>query len=274
MTVRAMRRGLGVGVTLLTLAAAVTLAAQGPLAGLGVTDGQGKDALFESLLLGAPRMPKMSGAFAAASDSTRVAMVQAACSAARGFTESQEFLSRYADHREANGPGREPTAPTIEEVLVSQRKAFEEQVVQMKTQLTDLTPAQVKTLEEGWADVRQRMTDMETGPRRAELEALIKQRRAQQMRAYEAAVKEHNDRWPQTGRALVAIRLKEFLEATGDVNHAAATTTRDSLRVFTDAALEARPAVWKLLFRAGKPASDAARDCATQWLASMPAGPA
>jgi len=272
MTVRAMRRGVGIGVTV--LASLVTLAAQGQLAGLGVTEGQGKDALFETLLLGSPRLPKMSGTFAAASDSTRVAMVQAACSAARGFTESQEFLSRYADHREANGPGREPTAPTIDDVLVSQRKAFEEQVVQMKTQLTELTPAQVKTLEDGWAEVRQRMTDMETGPRRAELEALIKQRRAQQMRAYEAAVKEHNDRWPQTGRGLVAIRLKEFLDATADVHHGAATTTRDGVRVFSDAALEAKPAVWKLLFRAGKPASDAARDCATQWLASMPSGPA
>lgn len=267
-----MRHILGVAGCLLV--AVATLGGQSPLAPLGVTEAQGKDALFESLLLGAPRLPKLSGAFSAAPDGARVAMVQAACSAARGYADSAEFQSRYADHREANGPGREPTAPTIDEVLVSQRKAFEEQVVQMKTQLTDLTPAQVKTLEEGWAEVRQRMSDMESGPRRAELEALIKQRRAQQMRMYEAAVKEHNERWPLNARALVAIRLKEFLDATADVNHNAAVTLRDGIRVFSDPALEARPAVWKLLFRAGKPASDAARDCASQWLASLPAGPA
>lgn len=267
-----MRHILGVAGCLLV--AVATLGGQSPLAPLGVTEAQGKDALFESLLLGAPRLPKLSGAFSAAPDGARVAMVQAACSAARGYADSAEFQSRYADHREANGPGREPTAPTIDEVLVSQRKAFEEQVVQMKTQLTDLTPAQVKTLEEGWAEVRQRMSDMESGPRRAELEALIKQRRAQQMRMYEAAVKEHNERWPLNARALVAIRLKEFLDATADVNHNAAVTLRDGIRAFSDPALEARPAVWKLLFRAGKPASDAARDCASQWLASLPAGPA
>jgi len=41
--------------------------------------------------------------------------------------------------------------------------------------------------------------------------------------------------------------------------------------VFADAALEARPAEWKMAFRAGKPATDAARAFAQKWLADLQA---
>jgi hypothetical protein len=250
------------------------LSGQSPLSSLGVSDGQGRDAFFESLLLGIPRLPKTSGAFAAASDAMRVSMVGAACTAARAYVDSSEFASRYADQREANGPGPEPKAPTIDDVLVNQRKAFEEQVRQMQTQLTELTPAQVQTLETGWAEVRKRMADMETGPGRVAFEAQLQQRRAQQMRAYQQAVQEHDARWPRDGRSLVAIRLREFLAATADVDYGARVVSRDGVQVFEHADLEARPGMWKLVFRARKPAGDAARDCATQWLASLPSGPA
>ena len=39
--------------------------------------------------------------------------------------------------------------------------------------------------------------------------------------------------------------------------------------MFADAALEAKPAEWKMAFRAGKPATDAARAFAQKWLADL-----
>ena len=39
--------------------------------------------------------------------------------------------------------------------------------------------------------------------------------------------------------------------------------------MFADAALEAKPAEWKMAFRAGKPAADAARAFAQKWLADL-----
>jgi hypothetical protein len=41
--------------------------------------------------------------------------------------------------------------------------------------------------------------------------------------------------------------------------------------VFADPALEARPKEWKMCFRAGKPATDAARAFAQKWLNDLAA---
>ena len=84
---------------------------------------------------------------------------------------------------------------------------------------------------------------------------------------------------PADPRALVAMRLRHFLDATGDVNYAAQlvdaqvgnTSAGNAVRkrVFADAALEAKPAQWKMAFRAGKPATEAARAFAQKWLADL-----
>ena len=77
--------------------------------------------------------------------------------------------------------------------------------------------------------------------------------------------------YPADPRALVAMRLRHFLDVTKDVDLRAQLVDKDKKKVFADAALEARPAEWKMAFRAGKPATDAARAFAQKWLADLQA---
>ena len=77
--------------------------------------------------------------------------------------------------------------------------------------------------------------------------------------------------YPADPRALVAMRLRHFLDVTKDVDFAAQLVDKDKKKVFADAALEAKPAEWKMAFRAGKPATDAARAFAQKWLADLQA---
>ncbi len=68
---------------------------------------------------------------------------------------------------------------------------------------------------------------------------------------------------------MVASRLRHFLQVSSDVDYDAKLVDKDGTKVFADPALEARPKEWKLCFRAGKPATDAARAFAQKWLSDL-----
>jgi hypothetical protein len=82
-------------------------------------------------------------------------------------------------------------------------------------------------------------------------------------------MKEFEKVYPADPRALIAARLNRYLEVTKDIDFSARLVDKDGKKAFADAALEARPAEWKMSFRAGKPASDAARAFAQKWLADL-----
>ena len=84
-------------------------------------------------------------------------------------------------------------------------------------------------------------------------------------------MKEFEKTYPADPRALVAMRLRHFLDVTKDVDFTAQLVDKDKKKVFADAALEAKPAEWKMAFRAGKPATDAARTFAQKWLNDLQA---
>ena len=246
-------------------------AAQDHLAKLGITAGRAREAVFDSFIAGTISLAGEQAVFKAASAPARVAMVNFAITLARTFVESEDFKRRYADHRDANGPDPLPDESTVDAILAKQRAGFEEQVEQMRKLFDQITPEQRATLEAGWKDMRQQLADMETGPRRAALDAALREQRRAQVREREDAVKQLESVWPSDARALVANRLRHFLEVSSDVAYDAKLIDKDGKRVFAEAAFEARPKEWKLCFRAGKPATDAARDFARKWLADLQA---
>ena len=243
--------------------------AQNHLAALGITEGRAREAVFDSFLTDTLSLAGDRKAFTAASSAARVALVNFALSLARTFAESDDFKRRYADHRDANGPDPLPELPSVDAILAKQRAGFEEQVEQMRKLFDQITPEQRATLEEGWKDMRAQLTDMETGPKRADFEKALRQQRVVQEREREIAVKELDAVWPTDHRVLVANRLRHFLDVSKDVVYDAKLVDKDGAKVFADPALEAKPKAWKMCFRAGKPATDAARAFAQKWLSDL-----
>ena len=259
-------------VTVLCVAALSGAAtAQDHLANLGITTGRAREAVFDSFIAGTVSLAGEHEVFKAASSTARVAMVNFALTLARTFVETDDFKRRYADHREANGPDPLPEESSVDAILAKQRAGFEDQVEQMRKLFDQITPEQRATLEAGWKDMREQLTDMETGPRRAELEKAIRQQRVAQERERAEAMKQVDAVWPPDARAMVASRLRRFLEVSSDIAYGARLIDKDGKQVFADAALEARPKEWKLCFRAGKPATDAARAFAQTWLSDLQA---
>ena len=238
---------------------------------LGISAGRAREAVFDSFITDTISLAGNNAVFTSASASARVALVNFTLSLARAFAESDDFKRRYTDHREANGPDPLPPVPSVDEVLAKQRAGFEEQVEQMRKLFDQITLEQRATLEAGWKDMRRQLTEMETGPRRAELDQALKQQYAALAREREAGMKELDAVWPSDHRNLVANRLRRFLDVSKDVAYDARLVDKDGKRVFADPAFEARPKEWKMCFRAGKPATDAARSFAQKWLSDLEA---
>jgi cell division protein FtsN len=263
-------------VSTLVCVIAIGAFAQDHLATLGISEGRAKEAVFDSFMSDTVSIAGKPAAFTAMTPAARVALVTFALNLARTFAESAEFKRRYADHREANGPEPLPEELTVDAVFAKQRAGFEQQAAEMRKLFDQITPEQRATLEQGWNDMRAQLDAMEKGERRKEIESVLKEQRLEQMRGHEAAMKEFEKVYPEDPRALIAARLRHYLDLTNDIDFSAQlidTSSGDKAkkRVFADAALEAKPAEWKMSFRAGKPASDAARAFAQKWLADLQA---
>lgn len=257
--------------TLFCVITAGALPAQNHLASLGITEGRAREAVFDSFITDTLSVAGDGKVFTTASSVARVAIVNFALSLARAFADSDDFRRRYADHREANGPDPLPDAPNVDAILAKQRAGFEEQVAEMRKLFDQITPEQRATLEAGWTDMRAQLTDMETGPKRVEFEMALRQQRVVQEREREIAMKELDAVWPADHRSLVANRLRHFLDVSKDVAYGAQLIDKDGRKVFADPTLEAKQKEWKMCFRAGKPATDAARSFARKWLSDLEA---
>ncbi len=258
-------------ITTLLCVTVAAAAAQDHLATLGITEGRAKEAVFDSFMSDAASLAGKPAAFIAMPPAARVALVNFALNLARAFAESDDFKRRYADHREANGPDPLPEEQTADAILAKQREGFENQVAEMRKLFDQITPEQRATLEEGWKQMRDQLTAMEKGEKRTEIDGILKDQRAAQVRQRNEALKEFEKTYPADPRALVAMRLRRFLEATRDVAYDARLVERNKKMVFSDEALEGKPAEWKMAFRAGKPATDAARGFAQKWLNDLQA---
>jgi hypothetical protein len=258
-------------ITLLCVIALGAAEAQDFLATLGISEGRAKEAVFDSFVADAVSIAGKPAAFIALSPQARVALVNFTLNLARAFVESDDFKRRYADHREANGPDPLPEEQTADQIFAKQRAGFENQVAEMRKLFDQITPEQRATLEAGWADMRRQLDEMEKGERRKQIEGLLQQQRAEQIKQRDLAMQELDKTYPADPRALVAMRLRHFLDVTKDVAFDAKLEEKDRKTVFADATLEAKPAEWKMAFRAGKPATDAARTFAEKWLADLAA---
>lgn len=259
-------------VTALLGAIVVGVSAQDQLSTLGISEGRAREAIFDSFIANAVSLAGKPAAFLSLSPQARVAMVNFALTTARSYVESDDFKKRYADHREANGPEPLPAEQSPDEVFAKERANFEAQVEGMRKLFDQITPQQIETLEKGWAEMRKRFDDMQKGERRQEIEAMLKEQRAEEVKAHDEAMKALDKAFPADSRSLVASRLKNFLDETRDVAYdAKLVDTATKKKVFAEPSLEAKSPQWKLCFRAGKPATDAARAFAQKWLSELQA---
>ena len=201
--------------------------------------------------------------FKALDDDARADVVSGAASWARAYLESGLFAEQYAKQRAEAEPKppvyTESVEEELERMLEKQRADFEE----TRKAFATLPEETRKGMEESLEATMKMMDD----PQMAEIQKQgIEQRRVSEQTAFEESHARWEKNYPEDARGLIELRLREFLDTTKDMDFDADLEERNGKQAFEDPELEAKPAEWKVYFRAGEAAVTAAREAAAEWL--------
>lgn len=263
-------RVVGFFVLAVTVGLGLGAIAQGALGSLGVEESAARGAVVNALARGNVPVYMAAKAFKAAPPATRAALVKTAMSWARTYTESAAFKADYDRQRSADAPKPPRFKGTVDEELAAQRaermKGVEDAKKNLATMPANIRPqmeSMIKQMEEANAK-----TDSD-----AQMQAMLRQgietQRANDTKAYEQRVQQHDRRFPADPRALVARRLQEFLELSKEVDFGAKLVPAGTKQRFAEARYEDKADQWKLCYRAGREAVTAAREAAQAWLGSI-----
>jgi hypothetical protein len=93
--------------------------------------------------------------------------------------------------------------------------------------------------------------------------------RAEKEKRFQEDMRHWQEQYPADHNVLVAKRLRDFLAVSADVNFDAKLKVENTVKVFADPQYEEKPTDWKMCYRAGREATQAARAAATQWLKEL-----
>jgi len=185
---------------------------------------------------------------------------------AKAYASSPAFKAAYEGYRKGRVPGMRQYALTVEETV---KRDIEQELAgfeQMKQGIGSLPPADQQKILAQVKEAQATLTNPDAiAARRAALEA----ERAGEAANQASLVQRVEQETPADPRTLFARRLREFLDATSDVNFSARTINltggTDGIE-FVDKADRARHWMWHEAAIVGREATAAARAAAEAWL--------
>lgn len=275
MIVRVIRRTAQVFVVALGIfiVPAVIHSAQDALAQLGVSPGAARDAVMTGVTSGSVNTWAAAAAFKKADAAVRAQLAGGAIAWAKAYTQSTEFASAYAKLREDRKPQPPVYTDTpeeaLEKLLAKQKADAQKSAEDMKKALETMPPDVRKQVEEGLKGAAAAMAQMDTPEmRKVQLDGMRMERESRKTQ-YDADIKKWEAEYPANPAPLIAKRLRAFLDLSASVNFDATVEPRDGKLRFVDPQYERKPADWKLCYRAGRPAVEAARAAAEVWLTEL-----
>ena len=240
------------------------------LSTLRLSEAAAKEGILEGLLTGSPYDQKAFAAFKALPPSARAEAVRGGLAWIKTYSESPAFKAAYADFRNEQKPGPPDKVIPADESLKQQKANFEKQVAEMQENLAGLDAETRKAVEEGIKQMRARMEEMEKDPGQMALMRQGKEMESgENAEQYAEQLKSWEEEYPADVRGLIKRRIREFLDTSAGVDFSAKLVKRKSRMYFADEAYEDKPSDWKICFRAGKEATQAAREFAAAWLAEL-----
>jgi hypothetical protein len=224
------------------------------------------DAFVNSMTDGSLYAPAVSARLKAVAPAQRAAVVTALGAAAKGFFESAAFKAQYKTEYEAGLPDAPKPPRTAKQISDESRAEIEKGVKEMEASLKELTPELRKQMEPALALARAAMKEQIKN-----IEAQAAQLAAMEKAAYDKAKSEPAEPGKVPADPKVALRkaLRRFLTESTAVDFDAQTRTEFRMKRFVRGNYESKPRTWKMCYRAGREACEAARTFATNWLAEL-----
>lgn len=259
-------------VLFLVCACGVAVAAQSDvISKLGSTPEEANEAVFSAFSGGNVFMSGTSSVFKTANDQARVALVTGVINFARAYTTSADFAKRWGVFRENQKPGAPQAGPTsMSAIQAQQKKAFEEAIKNMEEAAKKM-PQMKATFDEQIKGMREQLAELAKADpaANAEMDEIFKQGAQQQQAQHKLDLAAWEKKYPVDPKPFIAQRLREFLALSATVDYSATLVKKDGRMRFENPAYERKDSQWKYMYRAGKPAVDAARALAQDWLKTI-----
>ncbi len=202
--------------------------------------------------------------------SARAALVNQILAWTKSYVSSPQFDQDYASYRSDQKP--EPVAGDGE-IDALQRDRREERRVDMEEArkgIAELPASERKIAEDALRDAETQLGELENSAEflkneRAGIEAEFRDAR----KKYDDDLKHWKAAYPANPRGLIVQRLREFLAASEAVDFDAKLAAKSGRMRFVEQKYERASPEWKLCYRAGREATDAARSFAKEWLAEL-----
>ncbi len=233
---------------------------------LSVRESEASDAFFDLIWDGNAWIPGGQTVFKAAPANGKVAIVTGLGTLLKAYTQSPVFRKRYTESWDANKP--KPADPPKSGADVNQE--MDNSIKEMEENIKTMPPDMQKQMAEAVKQMKAQQEAMRQNKQMQEmLDSSARQQAVEDARRHQEALKEYEINHPKDPNAMVARRLKEFLDVSADVNYDAKLVKGGSLMRFENPNYESKPAEWKMCYRAGKEATAAARAFAQQWLKEL-----
>lgn len=239
------------------------------LAQLGIPVQAARDAVAGAISSGLYNPGLPSQAFKLLSPAGRAAVATAGVAWLKTYTASAEFAQQYAKLRDAHKPETPQFDGTPEQELQKAADEQKQQAEESKKAIAGLPPEQRKALEQALETSAAQVARMDTPEMRKVRLDEIRMVRADRTKRYEQELANWTRDYPEKPAGALARRLREFLAVSADVDFAATLQARGSRMQFENPAYEAKPAAWKLCYRAGREATAAARAAVSAWLKEL-----
>ncbi len=238
---------------------------------LGANETEAKNQIFSSFSGGSVSPYGTADVFKTAAADARVSMVKSVIAFARTYSTSPDFAKRYGTYREGQKPSAPEPQKTGDQLRAEQRKAMEEAIAnakKMAVQMPSMKADMDKMVKDFTEQLAQIGKDKEAT---AAMDQMLKQAGEMQQTEYKNDLAAWEKKYPVDPKPMIVARLKTFLDLSATVDFAATTALdpRDKKQKFTNKAYEAKNSQWKMMYRAGKPAVDAAREAAQEWLKAI-----
>lgn len=236
---------------------------------LSVRESEAQNSFFDAIWDGSPYVPGGQNVFKAAAPAARTAIVRALGATLKTYTQSARFKTRYAEYLEANRP--RPGGDRVKSMAEQDAEAAKG-IKEMEENIKKMPPEMQQQMAEVVKQMKAQQEELKKNSEyQAMMESAITQQQAEQERQYQERLATYSADHPANPDVLIAARLRQFLALSADVKFDATLVKQGSVMRFEDPALEQKPAEWKLCFRAGREATEAARAFATEWLKELPA---
>ncbi len=249
---------------------ALTQTSTDALSRLKITPADAGEAVLDMLRTGRAYHRDAFGTFKALATGDRAGIVKSGLTWIRSYSASSEFTAKYASIRNENKPEPPKAAQTVDAYFAGQKKDLEAQFAESRKAMASMDAETKKTLEAGFKQMIDQITTMEKDPSQREMIGqMLKNQGSSGRSEYEEALAAWNRDFPENPKKLIAVRIREFLAMSADVDFNAKLIKKNAVWIFAVEDYEAKSHDWKLCFRAGREATAATKTFLQKWLVEL-----